>query len=137
MSEHKNEQTQSHKSFDENRKGVYRFGFAQNAFHMGTAECALFCGAVGLIAGTLLITVGLWKTLLVAVFTALGVLLGGTGNKKQALQTFFQKILPKKKNEPYRVHNEDIEAALKNIRLRTERESYLFAQQQEQDQKGE
>ena len=137
MSENKNEQGQSRKGFDEKRKGVYRFGFAQNAFQIGTAECALLCGTVGLIIGTLLVTVGFWKTLLVALFTALGVFLGGTANKKQGIQAFFQTVFPKKNSTPYRVHNEDIEAALKSIRFRTEQESVLSAQQRKQDQEGE
>ena len=55
-------------------------------FTPGTPLCALVYAALGVILATLLLTIGFWRTLFIAVFAALGALAGGIGNKRDAVR---------------------------------------------------
>ena len=55
-------------------------------FTPGTPLCALAYAALGVILATLLLTIGFWRTLFIAVFAALGALAGGIGNKRDAVR---------------------------------------------------
>ena len=58
-------------------------------FTPGTPLCALAYAALGVILATLLLTIGFWRTLFIAVFAALGALAGGIGNKRDAINRSF------------------------------------------------
>ena len=52
-------------------------------FTPGTPLCALAYAALGVILATLLLTIGFWRTLFIAVFAALGALAGGIVGHQQ------------------------------------------------------
>ena len=65
-------------------------------FTPGTPLCALAYAALGVILATLLLTIGFWRTLFIAVFTALGALAGGIGNKRDAVRVAINRSFPPK-----------------------------------------
>ena len=62
----------------------------------GTPLCALAYAALGVILATLLLTIGFWRTLFIAVFAALGALAGGIGNKRDAVRVAINRSFPPK-----------------------------------------
>ena len=65
-------------------------------FTPGTPLCALAYAALGVILATLLLTIGFWRTLFIAVFAALGALAGGVGNKRDAVRVAINRSFPPK-----------------------------------------
>ena len=65
-------------------------------FTPGTPLCALAYAALGVILATLLLTIGFWCTLFIAVFAALGALAGGIGNKRDAVRVAINRSFPPK-----------------------------------------
>ena len=65
-------------------------------FTPGTPLCALAYAALGVILATLLLTIGFWRTLFIAVFAALGALAGGIGNKRYAVRVAINRSFPPK-----------------------------------------
>ena len=65
-------------------------------FTPGTPLCALAYAALGVILATLLLTIGFWRTLFIAVFAALGALAGGIGNKRDAVRVAIIRSFPPK-----------------------------------------
>lgn len=65
-------------------------------FTPGTPLCALAYAALGVILATLLLTIGFWRTLFIAVFAALGALVGGIGNKRDAVRVAINRSFPPK-----------------------------------------
>ena len=65
-------------------------------FTPGTPRCALAYAALGVILATLLLTIGFWRTLFIAVFAALGALAGGIGNKRDAVRVAINRSFPPK-----------------------------------------
>ena len=65
-------------------------------FTPGTPLCALVYAALGVILATLLLTIGFWRTLFIAVFAALGALAGGIGNKRDAVRVAINRSFPPK-----------------------------------------
>ena len=65
-------------------------------FTPGTPLCALAYAALGVILATLLLTMGFWRTLFIAVFAALGALAGGIGNKRDAVRVAINRSFPPK-----------------------------------------
>ena len=55
----------------------------------GTLPCMVFCVALGLIAAVLCLTIGVGKTLLVALFCLLGAFIGGVKDKA----AFIKKVI--------------------------------------------
>lgn len=47
----------------------------------GTPACGVFCGVLGILLAILLLTIGFWKTLFVALLCAVGVFLGAVKDK--------------------------------------------------------
>ena len=60
----------------------------------GTPSCGVICAIQGAIAGVMVVTMGFWNTVLVAVFTFIGAFLGGVKNKPAAIKRFLNRILP-------------------------------------------
>lgn len=65
-------------------------------FTLGTPLCALAYAALGVILAALLLTIGFWRTLFIAVFAALGALAGGIGNKRDAVRAAINRSFPPK-----------------------------------------
>ena len=65
-------------------------------FTPGTPLCALAYAALGVILAALLLTIGFWRTLFLAVFAALGALAGGIGNKRDAVRVAINRSFPPK-----------------------------------------
>lgn len=65
-------------------------------FTPGTPLCALAYAALGVILATLLLIIGFWRTLFIAVFAALGALAGGIGNKRDAVRVAINRSFPPK-----------------------------------------
>lgn len=65
-------------------------------FTPGTPLCALAYAALGVILATLLLTIGFWRTLFIAVFAALGALAGSIGNKRDAVRVAINRSFPPK-----------------------------------------
>lgn len=65
-------------------------------FTPGTPLCALAYAALGVILATLLLTIGFWRTLFIAVFAALGAMAGGIGNKRDAVRVAINRSFPPK-----------------------------------------
>ena len=65
-------------------------------FTPGTPLCALAYAALGVILATLLLTIGFWRKLFIAVFAALGALAGGIGNKRDAVRVAINRSFPPK-----------------------------------------
>ncbi len=68
----------------------------KDIFTPGTPLCALAYAALGVILATLLLTIGFWRTLFIAVFAALGALAGGIGNKRDAVRVAINRSFPPK-----------------------------------------
>lgn len=63
---------------------------------VGTPACGLLCAVIGLAVAVLLMTIGFWKTLLVAVFGCVGGILGGVFDKSQWLKEMINRLFPPK-----------------------------------------
>lgn len=48
----------------------------------GTVECAIACALLGILVAILLLSIGVWKTLLIVVLVAIGIFIGGVKDKK-------------------------------------------------------
>ena len=62
----------------------------------GTPACGLFCGVCGVIAAILLLTIGFWKTLFVALLCAVGAFVGGVKDKPGAVKALVNRLFPPK-----------------------------------------
>ncbi len=82
-------------------------------FRIGTPECAIFCGAAAMALGLLLLTVGFWNTVWIALLTVCGGFLGGVKDKKQWLKNVLNHIIPDKKTMPYREQHPEISRAVR------------------------
>lgn len=63
--------------------------FVQRVFTPGTVECAVACGILGILVAVMLLTIGIWKTLLIVALVALGAFLGGVKDKKAFIRKIF------------------------------------------------
>lgn len=60
----------------------------------GTRACTIFGAAVGLVFALLWLTLGFWRTLIVAVFCLVGAFVGGVKDKKrfiEGVRSFFHR----------------------------------------------
>lgn len=57
--------------------------FLSRCFTKGTAECAALCAVVGAGVALSLITLEIWKTLLIALCVSMGAFIGGVKDKKR------------------------------------------------------
>ena len=81
----------------------------------GTQECALLCAFLGLLIAVLLLTVGFWKTLMLALFFLCGLFIGGVRDKKACISNlidrWFGKRVEKVPANVIRAQTEKAEAA--------------------------
>ena len=60
-------------------------------FTIGTPQCGAFSAFCGVVLAVLLLTIGLWKTLFIFLFAALGLFIGLCKDKKGAVRRGNQK----------------------------------------------
>lgn len=63
---------------------------------IGTPLCGLIFAIAGAVLALLLIFLGFWKTLLVAVLAGVGYFLGAVANKPEAMKQLLNKLFPPK-----------------------------------------
>ena len=68
-------------------------------FKRGTPGFGLFLGMVFVLAGGLVMWIGIWRTLLLVVLFAAGYFLGAVKNKKEVLKNTVNRLIPEKKEE--------------------------------------
>ena len=61
---------------------------------VGTPQCGLLCGLIGIALALFLIFLGFWKTLLIVVFFAVGFVFGAFRNKTNAIKRFINNLFP-------------------------------------------
>ena len=83
--------------------------FAHEMLIVGTPECAIFSGAAAMVLALLLLTLGFWKTLLVAVIVCAGAFIGGVKDKKAFIARIVNRLFPPKTTVPYQPRKEDAE----------------------------
>lgn len=94
----------------------------------GTTGGMVFYTALFFLLGLLLVTVGFWKMLLVALFTLVGLLVGASGNLRGDIGAVVNKVVPPK-NQKVVYTQEDIDM-LKA--LRKEKESAAETKNEEE-----
>ena len=62
----------------------------------GTPACGLILGTVLVVLGALVMWIGFWKTLVLALLFALGYFLGASDKKKEFLKNTANKLIPEK-----------------------------------------
>lgn len=60
--------------------------FLSKCFTKGTAQCAALCALIGAGVAIALITLGIWKTLLIAACVCAGAFIGGVRDKKEFIR---------------------------------------------------
>ncbi len=65
-------------------------------FQIGTPECGLLCGAIGILIALMVLFLGFWRTLFVALLFACGYFFGGVANKGEAVKKVINKVFPPK-----------------------------------------
>ena len=73
-----------------------RKGFWSHCFCIGTRQCGMFMGTLGVALAFLLLFLGFWKTLMVAVFFAIGYAIGANSNKVVLFKAWINKLFPPK-----------------------------------------
>ena len=68
-------------------------------FQRGTPGFGILLGSIFTIAGALVMTIGLWKTLLLIILFALGFFLGAVNDKTMLIKKTINKVVPEKKSE--------------------------------------
>lgn len=68
-------------------------------FHRGSPVFGLFLGLLLALLGVLVMTVGFWKTLTLALLFGLGYFLGAVENKSQFFKDAVNRVVPEKKEE--------------------------------------
>ncbi len=68
----------------------------QKFFTPGTPQCGLAFGVVGIAVAFMLLFLGFWKTLFVALLFAGGYFMGACSNKVQMLKNGINKLFPPK-----------------------------------------
>lgn len=68
--------------------------WVRTLFKKGTPQCGLAYGVIAFVFGLLLVLIGFWKTLLIAVLCALAAFWGGVQNHEQALKNGMNKVIP-------------------------------------------
>lgn len=82
--------------------------FTRNMLKVGTPECAIFSGVVAMAAAILILLLGFWETLLVALLAAVGVFIGGVKDKKEWLRNVINRLFPARTQVPYRAEDVSI-----------------------------
>ena len=76
--------------------------FFQQAFRVGTPECAVFSAGVAMLLGLLFLWIGLWKTLLIFTLMLAGAFIGGVEDKQEWIRALINRLFPVKPAVTYR-----------------------------------
>ena len=68
-------------------------------FHRGSPVFGLFLGLLLALLGVLVMTIGFWKTLILALLFCLGYFLGAVENKSKFFKDTVNRVVPEKKQE--------------------------------------
>lgn len=68
---------------------------------VGTPQCALACAFLGAVVAVLLLTIGFWKTLFIALFIFAGLFVGGVRDKGECIRSATEAVLPRKEVKVY------------------------------------
>ena len=113
--------------------------FFRNMFHVGTPECAIFFSVVAMVLAILLLSIGFWRTLLVAALALLGGVLGGVKDKKEWIRAKVNRLFPAREPVPYKEKNEEIQRVVREARQAREsmeRQEEKEEEEQEADDPG-
>ena len=106
--------------------------FTAKILQVGTAECAIFFAVLAMVLALLFLSLGFWKTVLIAVLVCLGLFIGGVKNKKQWLAEKINKLFPPRQNVPYRAGKGDSELE-RAVKAATEKKNAEPAGQEPQE----
>ena len=70
----------------------------QKWFQPGTPQCGIAMGLLGVVAAFLLLFLGFWRTLFVAVLFGVGYFMGVSTNKVESIKNVINKLFPPKTN---------------------------------------
>ena len=68
---------------------------------VGTPQCAAACAVLGALIAVLLLTIGFWKTLFIALCILAGLFVGGVSNKDEYIRSVTEAVLPRKEVKVY------------------------------------
>ncbi|MBR0408831.1 MAG: DUF2273 domain-containing protein [Clostridia bacterium] len=70
--------------------------FLDQAFQVGTPECAVFSAGVAMVLGLLFLWIGFWKTLFIFCLMLIGAFIGGVEDKQEWIRGLINRIFPAK-----------------------------------------
>lgn len=73
-----------------------RKGISGDFFRVGTPQCGMITGLLGVAVAFSLIFLGFWNTLIISLFFTVGYALGAFTNKVEAVKSFINKLFPPK-----------------------------------------
>ena len=65
-------------------------------FQIGTPQCGVALGILGVIVAFMLLFLGFWRTLFVAALFGLGYFLGSSSNKAESIKNAINRLFPPK-----------------------------------------
>ncbi len=68
-------------------------------FERGTPACGIFIGILCAVAGALVMTIGFWKTLVLALLFGAGYFIGAVSDKSGFVKSVANKAIPDKENK--------------------------------------
>ena len=69
----------------------------RNVFTVGTPQCGVAGAVIGVVLAVLLLSIGLWKTLFIALFALIGAVWGGVKSKRSLLRNIINRCFPEKR----------------------------------------
>ena len=82
--------------------------FMEKMLKVGTPECAIFSGVVAMVCALLILLLGFWETVLVALLAAVGAFIGGVKDKKEWLRNVINRLFPARNPVPYKADDVSI-----------------------------
>ena len=61
---------------------------------IGTPQCGIICGAIGALIALMLLFLGFWRTVFVAVLFGLGYFIGSSKDKAESVKRVINKAFP-------------------------------------------
>ncbi len=68
----------------------------KRSFQIGTPKCGVICALLGAAVALMLLYMGFWRTLFVALLAAVGYFLGATENKAGLIKSLINRLFPPK-----------------------------------------
>ena len=68
--------------------------FFSNCLDPGTPQCKVFFGVLGALVAVLILFIGVWKTLFILLFCAIGIFFGTVKDKIAMLKRIINKLFP-------------------------------------------